>query len=111
MMAGPVVKALAGDDEKSATDRKALLHGTVMYIILLTLAVIARFYWTTFIGPVGFAVLLVYAFACLGVMSLDDQGKAFSFATSPPHSSRGSRARTALSKYASSSASPSSAYS
>ena len=80
MMAGPVVKALAGDDEKSATDRKALLHGTVMYIVLLTLAVIARFYWTTFIGPVGFAVLLVYAFACLGVMSLDDQGKAFSFA-------------------------------
>ena len=78
MMAGPVVKALAGDDEKSAADRKALLHGTVMYIILLTLAVIARFYWTTFIGPVGFAVLLVYAFACLGVMSLDDQGKAFS---------------------------------
>ena len=77
MMAGPVLKALAGNDETSAADRRALLHGTAMYVVLLTLAVIARFYWTTFIGPVGFAVLLVYAFACLGVMSLDDQGKAF----------------------------------
>ena len=80
MMAGPVLKSLAGDDEKSAAERKALLHGTVMYVILLALAVIARFYWTTFIGPVGFAVLLAYAIACLGVMSLDDQGKAFTFA-------------------------------
>ena len=77
MMAGPVLKALAGNDETSSNDRRALLHGTVMYVVLLALAVIARFYWTTFIGPVGFAVLLVYAFACLGVMSLDDQGKAF----------------------------------
>ena len=77
MMAGPVLKALAGNDETSSNDRRALLHGTAMYVVLLALAVIARFYWTTFIGPVGFAVLLVYAFACLGVMSLDDQGKAF----------------------------------
>lgn len=88
MMAGPVLKALtAGDEalapevkETSAYNRRALLHGTAMYVILLILAVIARFAWTTFIGPVGLVVMVLFALACLGVMSLDDQKKQFSIA-------------------------------
>ncbi len=81
MMAGPVLKALTGEGEEAETvaaNRRALLHGTAMYGILLVLAVIARFAWITFIGPVGLVVMIAYAMACLGVMSLDDQGKKFS---------------------------------
>lgn len=88
MMAGPVLKALtakvdAANPESVAAasnDRRALLHGTAMYVILLVLAVIARFAWTTFIGPVGLVVMILFALACLGVMSLDDQKKPFSIA-------------------------------
>ena len=80
MMAGPVLKALTDNDEDSAKNRRALMHGTAMYAILLLLAVVARYNWTTFIGAAGFVTMLVYAVACLGMMSLDDQGKEFSFA-------------------------------
>ena len=80
MMASPVLKALYEDDENSAKNRRALMHGAIMYIILLVLAVIARYNWTTFISPVGFVTMLVYGIACLGIMSLDDQGKKFTFA-------------------------------
>jgi len=86
MMAGPVLKTLtakASSEEElaaAADDRRALLHGTAMYVILLVLAVIARFAWTTFIGPVGLVVMILFALSCLGVMSLDDQKKKFSVA-------------------------------
>lgn len=88
MMAGPVLKALTAgsaaetpeDQAAAADDRRALLHGTAMYVILLVLAVVARFAWTTFIGPVGLVVMILFALACLGVMSLDDQKKSFSIA-------------------------------
>lgn len=88
MMAGPVLKALSAgsaattpeEQAAAAEDRRALLHGTAMYVILLVLAVIARFAWTTFIGPVGLVVMILFALACLGVMSLDDQKKKFSVA-------------------------------
>ena len=87
MMAGPVLKALSGnvsaEDElcgRTATsNRKALFHGVVMYGILLILVLIARFAWTTFIGPFGLVVMVLYALACLGVMSVDDQNEQFSF--------------------------------
>lgn len=85
MMAGPVLKALTAENtevaegERSANDdRRALLHGTAMYAILLVLVLIARFAWTAFIGPVGLVVMVAYAVLCLGVMSLDDQKKALS---------------------------------
>ncbi|PWJ69039.1 MULTISPECIES: hypothetical protein [unclassified Fibrobacter] len=85
MMAGPVLKALTAENtevaegERSANDdRRALLHGTAMYAILLVLVLIARFAWTAFIGPVGLVVMVAYAVLCLGVMSLDDQKKPFS---------------------------------
>lgn len=82
MMASPVVKALADNSPESENNpvnvHRALLHGAVMYAILLTLAIIARFCWTLFIGPFGFAVVMIYAVACLGIMSLDDQNKKFS---------------------------------
>ena len=76
MMAGPVLKALSDESENAAKNRKALLHGAAMFVILLLLVIIARFNWTLFISPFGFVVCLAYAVACLGVMSLDDQGKA-----------------------------------
>ena len=76
MMAGPVLKAITDEGENAAKNRRALLHGTAMFIVLLLLVVIARFNWTAFITPFGFVVCLAYAAACLGVMSLDDQGKA-----------------------------------
>ena len=76
MMAGPVLKALSDESEDAAKNRRALLHGTVMFVVLLLLVVIARFNWTLFISPFGFVVCLAYAVACLGVMSLDDQDKA-----------------------------------
>ena len=76
MMAGPVLKALSDESENAAKNRRALLHGTAMFVILLLLVVIARFNWTLFISPFGFVVCLAYAVACLGVMSLDDQDKA-----------------------------------
>ena len=76
MMAGPVLKALSDESENAAKNRRALLHGTVMFVVLLLLVVIARFNWTLFISPFGFVVCLAYAVACLGVMSLDDQDKA-----------------------------------
>ena len=76
MMAGPVLKALSDESENAAKNRKALLHGAAMFVILLLLVVIARFNWTLFISPFGFVVCLAYAVACLGVMSLDDQDKA-----------------------------------
>ncbi len=76
MMAGPVLKAITDEGENAVKNRRALLHGTAMFVILLLLVVIARFNWITFISPFGFVVCLAYAAACLGVMSLDDQGKA-----------------------------------
>ena len=75
MMAGPVLRAISEPSENSVKNRKALLHGTAMFVILLLLVVIARFNWTLFISPFGLVVCLAYAVACLGVMSLDDQGK------------------------------------
>ncbi len=88
MMAGPVLKTLTATtsaenpDEAAAleNDRRGLMHGTAMYVVLLVLALIARFAWTTFIGPVGLVVMVAYAVLCLGVMSMDDQGKKFSVA-------------------------------
>ena len=75
MMAGPVLRAISDPNEDSVKNRRALLHGTAMFVILLLLVVIARFNWTLFISPFGFVVCLAYAAACLGVMSLDDQNK------------------------------------
>jgi hypothetical protein len=75
MMAGPVLRAVSDPNEDSIKNRRALLHGTVMFVVLLLLVVIARFNWTLFISPFGFIACLAYAAACLGVMSLDDQGK------------------------------------
>ena len=75
MMAGPVLRAISDPNEDSAKNHHALLHGTAMFVVLLLLVVIARFNWTLFISPFGFIVCLAYAAACLGVMSLDDQGK------------------------------------
>ena len=86
MMAGPVLKALSAEGKtpeemvESEDNRRALLHGSAMYGVLLVLALIARFAWTTFIGPVGLVVMVIYAVLCLGVMSLDDRGKPFSVA-------------------------------
>ncbi len=85
MMAGPVLKSLSGEtsryDElhgRTAEDnRRALLHGTAMYGLLLVLALVARFAWMTFIGVAGLVVMVLYAVVCLGVMSLDDQKKKF----------------------------------
>lgn len=83
MMAGPVLKSLTAgteastpeDIEAAAADRRGLMHGASMYVVLLVLAVVARFAWITFIGPVGLVVMIAYAVACLGVMSVDDQKK------------------------------------
>lgn len=82
MMAGPVLKALTAENsevaegERSADDdRRALMHGSVMFGVLLVLVLVARFAWTAFIGPVGLVAMVAYAVLCLGVMSLDDQKK------------------------------------
>lgn len=79
MMASPVLATLSVNNDSSNQKQtfRVLMHGTVMFIILLLLVVIARFHWTLFIGPVGLVTVLLYAIACLGVMSLDDQGKTF----------------------------------
>ncbi|MCQ2060312.1 MAG: YfhO family protein [Fibrobacter sp.] len=76
MMAAPVVKALADESAEAVKNKKALLHGTVMFIVLLFIAVIARFNWTLFISGFGLVVMVLYAIVALGVMSVDDQGKA-----------------------------------
>ena len=88
MMAAPVLKAFSKifaantPEERYEADslKRALLHGTALYGVLLVLALVARFAWTTFIGPVGLVVMVLYAVLCLGVMSLDDRGKPFSVA-------------------------------
>ena len=103
MMAGPVLKALSEESENAAKNRRALLHGTAMFVILLLLVVIARFNWTLFISPFGFIVCLAYAAACLGVMSLDDQNKAINvnnfidaFKSKLPGTSRGVQASVVI---------------
>lgn len=80
MMASPVLKVFSDKDESSAKNIRALTHGAAMFAILLALLVIARYNWTLFIGPFGFVACIVYAAACLGIMSIDDQGKEFSVA-------------------------------
>jgi len=80
MMAAPVLKAISDESSEAARNRRALFHGAVMFVLLLVIVVIARYNWTLFIGPFGLVTCLVYAAACLGVMSLDDQGKEFSVA-------------------------------
>ncbi|ACX73917.1 hypothetical protein Fisuc_0305 [Fibrobacter succinogenes subsp. succinogenes S85] len=103
MMAGPVLKAISDESENAAKNHRALLHGTAMFVILLLLVVIARFNWTLFISPFGFVVCLAYAVACLGVMSLDDQGKAINvknfmdaFKAKLPGTSRGVQAAVVI---------------
>jgi hypothetical protein len=86
MMAGPVLKAISAEGKtpeeaaEAEDNRRALLHGSAMYGVLLVLALIARFAWTTFIGPVGLVVMILYAALCLGVMSIDDQKKKLTVA-------------------------------
>jgi len=103
MMAGPVLRAISEPSEDSAKNHKALLHGTAMFVILLLLVVIARFNWTLFITPFGLVVCLAYAAACLGVMSLDDQGKEINaknfvdaFKSKLPGTSRGVQAAVVI---------------
>ena len=76
MMAGPVLRAISDEAADRVRNMRALTHGAVMFAILLLLVVIARYNWTTFIGPVGLIACIVYGIACIGVMNLDDQGKA-----------------------------------
>ncbi len=76
MMAGPVLRAISDEAADRVRNMRALTHGAVMFAILLLLVVIARYNWTTFIGPVGLVACIVYGIACIGVMNLDDQGKA-----------------------------------
>ena len=80
MMAGPVVKALANNTAEAAKEHRALLHGAAMFAVLLLLAVIARYNWTLFIGPFGLATVVLYAVACLGIMSVDDQNEPLTLA-------------------------------
>ena len=80
MMASPVLKAISDETAEADKNRRALFHGAAMFVLLLVIVVIARYNWTLFIGPFGLVVCLVYALACLGVMSIDDQGKEFSMA-------------------------------
>ena len=103
MMAGPVLRAISEPSDDSAKNRKALSHGTAMFVILLLLVVIARFNWTFFITPFGLVVCLAYAAACLGVMSLDDQGKEINvknfvdaFKSKLPGTSRGVQAAVVI---------------
>lgn len=79
MMAGPVLKAISDDAADRARNMRALLHGSAMFAILLVIFVFARYNWTLFIGPFGLIASVLYAIACLGIMSIDDQGKEFSF--------------------------------
>ncbi len=87
MMAGPVLSALSGvrsrydelKDRSVEDNSRALFHGMVMFVILLVLVLVARFFWTSFIGGLGLVTMIAYALVCLGVMSLDDQKKEFSF--------------------------------
>ena len=79
MMAGPVLKAISDDAADRARNMRALLHGSAMFAILLVIFVFARYNWTLFIGPFGLVASVLYAIACLGIMSIDDQGKEFSF--------------------------------
>jgi hypothetical protein len=79
MMAGPVLKAISDDAAGRARNMRALLHGSAMFAILLVIFVFARYNWTLFIGPFGLVASVLYAIACLGIMSIDDQGKEFSF--------------------------------
>jgi hypothetical protein len=103
MMAGPVLKTISDETENTLRNRRALLHGTAMFVILLLIVVIARFNWTLFISPFGFIVCLAYAAACLGVMSLDDQGKEINvknfvdaFKAKLPGTSRGVQAAVVI---------------
>ena len=103
MMAGPVLKTISDDTENTLRNRRALLHGTAMFVILLLIVVIARFNWTLFISPFGFIACLAYAAACLGVMSLDDQGKEINvknfvdaFKAKLPGTSRGVQAAVVI---------------
>ena len=80
MMASPVLKVFADKTEDALKNTRALFHGSAMFVLLLLLVVVARYNWTLFIGPFGLVACLVYAVACLGIMSLDDQGKEFSIA-------------------------------
>jgi len=103
MMAGPVLKAISDEGENAVKNRRALLHGTAMFVVLLLLVVIARFNWTLFISPFGFVVCLAYALACLGVMSLDDQDKKINvknfvdaFKAKLPGTSRGVQAAVVI---------------
>ena len=103
MMAGPVLRAVSDPNEDSVKNRRALLHGTVMFVVLLLLVVIARFNWTLFISPFGFIACLAYAAACLGVMSLDDQDKEINvknfvdaFKAKLPGTSRGVQAAVVI---------------
>ena len=103
MMAGPVLKTISDETENTLRNRRALLHGTAMFVVLLLLVVIARFNWTLFISPFGFIVCLAYAVACLGVMSLDDQGKEINvknfvdaFKAKLPGTSRGVQAAVVI---------------
>ena len=80
MMAGPVLRSVTNAGEDIAKNWRALAHGAVMFAVLLVLLVIARYSWTTFIGPVGLVTCIVYGIACIGVMNLDDQGKKLTLA-------------------------------
>ncbi|WP_290744397.1 hypothetical protein [Fibrobacter sp. UBA4309] len=80
MMAAPVIKALADDSAEAVKTHRALLHGSAMFAVMLLLAVVARYNWTLFIGPFGLVVSILFAVACLAMMSIDDQGKPFSAA-------------------------------
>jgi len=80
MMAGPVLRAVTDKGEDAAKNWRALLHGSAMFAILLLIVLIARYNWTTFIGPVGLVTCILYGIACIGVMNLDDKGKKFTFA-------------------------------
>ena len=75
MMAGPVLRSVTDKGEDIARNWRALLHGAIMFAILLLIVVIARYHWTTFIGPVGLVTCILYGIACIFVMNRDDKGK------------------------------------
>ncbi|WP_295097395.1 hypothetical protein [uncultured Fibrobacter sp.] len=79
MMAGPVLRAISDKGEDAARNLRALKHGAAMFGVLLLLTVIARYNWTLFIGPFGLVACIAYALVCIGIMKVDDQGKALSF--------------------------------
>ena len=80
MMAAPVVKSLADNGANAVKEHRALMHGAFMFAILLLLGVVARYNWTLFTGAFGLVVTILYAIACLGIMSVDDQGKPLNMA-------------------------------